>query len=139
MTVGARAGTTTPRLDPKQVIEHGDHEVVVQVAAAGASDDEQTIDRRSASVLPSTSIAGSLANGDRSAHEVLFVRADDSTPTCILQVEDEAGANRFDDRGGASFFPVLGIVEVEMLVGIDVGDRAATHHVRHRVAHSAPA
>jgi hypothetical protein len=52
MTVGPGARTAAAGLDAEQVVEHGDDEVVVQVAPLGALTTNDTIDSRSASRLP---------------------------------------------------------------------------------------
>ena len=48
-----------------------------------------------------------------------------SSPTADLRANDEARPDRLDDRRRAAFLAVLDVVEVHVLVGVDVGDRAA--------------
>ena len=52
----------------------------------------------------------------------------------VLELEDQPGADRLDDRRGAALLAVCRVVEVEVLERVDVGDRAAAGHDRHPVA-----
>ena len=52
-----------------------------------------------------------------------------SRPDRLLELEDEARADRLDDRRGARFLAVLDLRVVVVLAGADVPNRAATRHV----------
>ena len=51
----------------------------------------------------------------------------------LLELEDEAGADRLDDGRRAGLLAMLGIGQVDVLLGVDVRDRAATHDRGHPV------
>ena len=122
-------------LDAEQVVEQGDDEVVVQVAAAGRRTTNDTIDSRSASRLPRISMPGWPATPRSRATQVrLLVRADRVDADGLLELEHQPGADRLDDRRRAALLAVRRVVEVAVLVGVDVGDRAAAGHVGHPVA-----
>ena len=48
-----------------------------------------------------------------------------SAPDRLLELEHEARPDRLDDRGRAAFLAMLGVVEVDVLGRVDVGDGAA--------------
>ena len=52
-----------------------------------------------------------------------------------LQLEDQPGADRLDDRGRAALLAVLRVVVVAVLDRVDVHHRAAAGHDRHPVGH----
>ena len=52
----------------------------------------------------------------------------------LLEPDDEAGADRFDDRRSAALLAGDRVVEVERAARVDERDRAAARHRRHRVA-----
>ena len=72
---------------------------------------------------------------DGAAHEVFLAGLNHIHSHGVLEVEDQASADRFNDRGGARFFPVLRVSQVEVLGGVDVGNGAATDAVGNGVGH----
>ena len=56
-----------------------------------------------------------------------------------LEPEHEARADRLHDGGRAALLAVLDVGQVDVLDGVDVGDRAAARHRRHPVAEQLPA
>jgi len=65
--------------------------------------------------------------------QLLLTLLDDVDPDSLLELEDQARSDRLDDRGGARLFAMHGIIEVDVLLGVDVGDGAATHDDGHGV------
>ncbi len=65
--------------------------------------------------------------------EVLLVGADHLGAHGLLEREHQAGPNRLDDGRGPGLLPVLGVVQVGVVVRAHVGDRSAADDVRHRV------
>ena len=51
----------------------------------------------------------------------------------LLELEDQPGPHRLDDRRRAALLAVRGVVEVGVVLGVDVGDGAAAGHDRHPV------
>ena len=140
MAVRASARAAAPALDPEQVVEDRDDEVVVEVATLRPADDEGH-DRQPLGVEVAQDLdAGVLVPGRHGpAQVVLLVRADDLRADRSLELEHQAAADRLDDRRRAALLAVDGIGEVDVLVGVHVGDRPATDHVRHPVRHQVAA
>ena len=140
VAVRAGAGAAAATLDAEQVVEDRHHEVVVQVAARRAPDHERH-DRESLGVGVAEHLDGGMLapGGHRATQEVLLVRADRRDADRVLEREDEPGADRLHDRGRAALLAVGGVEDVAVLLRVDVGDRAATDHVRHRVGEQPPA
>ena len=53
----------------------------------------------------------------------------------LLELEDQAGADRLDDGRRAALLAVRRVVEVAVLGRVDVHDRPAAGHDRHPVGH----
>src|SRR5262245_51266756 len=70
---------------------------------------------------------------DRSVNERLLPLADRLDADLLLQLEHEARTNRLEDGRRAAFLAVLGISEVDVLLGIHVRDRSAADDDRHAV------
>ena len=70
---------------------------------------------------------------DGAAPEVLLVRVDHVDADRLLELEDEPGADRLDDRRRAALLADAGVVEVAVLGRADVGDGAAADDVGHAV------
>src|SRR5690606_20592990 len=145
VAVGARAGAATPRLDPEEVVQQRDDEVVVQVPrrpSGGArvadheGDDRQALTARVAEDLE---VRVGLPAADRPPDERVLAAADLLDADGGLELEDEPGADRLDDRGGAALLTVLGVGEVAVLGGVDVSDGPAARHARDRVGEQAAA
>ena len=82
---------------------------------------------------------GSLLPGrDRAAQVVLLVGPDHVDADGLLELEDQAGPDRFDDRRCAALLAMRGVVDVAVLGRVDVGDGAAAGHVGHPVAQQLP-
>ena len=64
---------------------------------------------------------------------VLLVLADHVDADGVLELEDQAGADRVDDRRGAALLALHRVVEVAVLDVVDVGHGAAARHVGHPV------
>ena len=71
--------------------------------------------------------------------EVLLGAADGLRPDGILEPEHEPGADGLDDGGGAALLALLGIVKVDVVLGVDVGHGAAAGHGRDGVGQQGPA
>ena len=85
--------------------------------------------------MPRISRAGFAAPAlDRPADEVLLALADRLDADGLLELEDEPGADRLDDRRRAALLAVLDVVEVDVLGRVDVGDGAAAGDRRDAVA-----
>ena len=127
---GARAAAA--RLDPEQVVEHRDDEVVVEVPPVVADrerHDRQPRQRRVAEdldlgLVDQDAIARSMKSSSRAR---IVVDADR-----LLELEDEPGPDRLDDRRRAALLAMLGVVEVDVLERVDVGDGAAARRRRAR-------
>ena len=129
---GARAAAA--RLDAEQVVEQRDDEVVVQVPLGRGATTNDTIDSRSASWLPRISMFGlapprSMARRMNDSSRSRIASAADR----LLELEDEPRADRLEDRRRAALLAMLGVGEVAVLLGVDVGDRAAAGHRGHAV------
>jgi len=140
VAVGAGARAAAAALDPEQVVEHGHDEVVVQVAAARAAHGEGH-DREPLGVEVAEDVDRRMRAPccDGTTEVVVLVGADDVEAHAALEVEDEPGADRLDDRGGACLLPVDRVGEVHVLGGVDVGHRAAADDDRYRVRQQVPA
>ena len=78
--------------------------------------------------------AGHLRPGGHGTiDEVLLAGADGLGADLLLELEDEAGADRLDDGRRAALLAVLGVVEVDVLERVDVGDGAAARDGGHGV------
>ena len=67
---------------------------------------------------------------DRPAEQGILARLDHVDADGLLELEDQPRADRLDDRRGARLLTVDGVVEVDVLFGIDVGHRASAHDDR---------
>ena len=65
---------------------------------------------------------------DGPPNEGLLAFADRVRPDCLLQGEDEPGPDRLDDGGRPALLAMLDLGKVDVLRGVDVGDRAAARH-----------
>ncbi len=74
----------------------------------------------------------------RAAHEVVLVGLDHVGAQRPLEVEDQAGPDRLDDRRGAALLAVLGVADEAVVRRADVGDGAAAHDVGHPVGEQRP-
>ena len=74
--------------------------------------------------------------GNRTPEEVLLVGPDHVDAHRLLELEDEPGADRLDDRRRAALLPMDRVGEIDVLLGVDVRDRASADHVGHRVLSS---
>ena len=106
----------------------------MQIAALVTDDeghDREPVERRVAQDLDGR--VGAPAR-DGAPDEGLFALPDGLHADPHLELEDETGADRLDDRRRAALLAVLDLGQVAVLEGIDVGDRAAAGHARHPVA-----
>ena len=134
VAVGAGARAAAAGLDPEQVVEQGDDVVVVQIAPRAPVDDERH-DREPVGleVAEDADVRVLRPALDGAAPEVLLVRVDHVDADGLLELEDETGADRLDDRRSAALLAHDGVVEVAVLGRPDVGDGAATHDVGHAI------
>ena len=124
---------------PNRSLSSDDDVVVVQIAAdpvrPDIADDErhdrQPVELRVAEDLDRRVSRPAL---DRPADERGLALADGLDADRLLQREDEARPDRFDDGGRAALLAVLDVLEIAMLARVDVGDRAAAGHARDSVA-----
>ena len=136
MAVRSGARTATATLDPEQVVEQGDDEVVMQVAAVGPAHQERH-DRKplGVEVAENLDVGVGLPRPDRTTQESLFLSADHIDADGLLELEHQAGADRVDDRRRATLLAMDRVVEVTVRVGIDVGHGAATGNCWHTIAY----
>src|SRR5665213_1367143 len=126
MSVRACARTAAARLDTEQVVEQRNDEVVMQVASAWRAHHEGN-DRQPFGVEVPENLDGRLGSPglDGAAQVVLLVCADHIDTDGLLQLKDEAGADRFDDCGSATLLALRRVGEVSVFGRIDVRDSAA--------------
>src|SRR4051794_13470360 len=110
MAVGAGARAAATGLDAEEVVEHGDDEVVVEVAsglgAHGEGHDREPFGREVAEDLDGRLLLPSL---DGAAEEDRLAGPDRRGPDSLLELEDEPCADRLDDGWGATLLAVRGI------------------------------
>ena len=130
VTVRSRARAAAARLDAEKVVEDGDDEVVVEVPAAGAVDDERH-DRQPLGIEVAEHLDIRIRRPccDGPPDEVLLMRPDDLGADRLFQLEHQTRADRLDDRRRAAFLAVHGIGDVVVLLGVDVGDGATADDV----------
>ena len=81
-------------------------------------------------------MVGSATHASTARREhLLLVGLDRLHADGLLELEDEPGADRLDDRRGAALLAVGLVVEVAVLGRVDVHHRAAAGHDRHPVGH----
>jgi hypothetical protein len=114
--------------------------VVQQPPTTGRADPERH-DRQAVSVQVAEQfdVGIGLPGGDGAAHEPGLAVTDGRDADGMLELEDQPGANRLDDRGSAALLPVRHVVQVVLAAGVDVGDGAAAGHGRYPVADQRPA
>ena len=79
-------------------------------------------------------MAGSACQASMArSQQRLLVRPDGVGADGLLELEHQARADRLDDGRGAALLAVGRVVEVAVLDGVDVRDRAAAGHDRHPV------
>src|SRR5215471_7663254 len=128
------ARATAPGLDPEEVVEHSDHEVVVDVATL--MPDHEGHDREAVEI----GIAQDLEVGvaapalDRSADEGFLPAADLDGADRLLELEDKSGADRLHDGRRSALLTMLDVGQVVVFGRIDIGNRPAARHARHFVA-----
>ena len=133
MAVWAGARAAAARLDAEQVVQQGHHEVVVEVPTLvpdDERDDRQTIQRVRSEHLD---VRVALPALDGSPDERFLELPNRVGANRLLELEDEASSDRFHDRRCPTLLAVLGIREVDVVAGIDVGDRSTTRGGRHAV------
>ncbi len=140
VAVRPRARAAAAGLDPEQVVEQRDHEVVVQVAATGPAYDEghdrQPLGFEVAEDLQA-GVGAPGANG--AAEELRLVRPDHLGPDRRLELEDQPGPDGLHNRRRTALLPVLRVGEVAVLGLVDVGDRPAARNDRDPVGEKFPA
>ena len=134
---GARAAAAG--LDPEQVVEQRDHEVVVQVAALVADDERD--DRQPLRVGAAEDLDRGVGRParHRPPDEVVLALADGLDADGVLELEHEARPDRLDDRRRAALLAVLDVGQVDVLERVHVLDRAAAGHARDAVLEQVPA
>jgi len=120
---GARAAAAG--LDAEQVVEHRHDEVVVQVACAVPDHEGDNGEATGVVVAQDVDLRVSRPRLDRAPDEGVLAAANQAGPHRLLQLEDEAGADRLDDGRRPTLLAVHPIVEVAVVRGIDVRDRPA--------------
>ena len=138
VSVRACARAAAAGLDPEQVVEQRDDEVVVQVPPARGAHDERH-DRQPFRLQVAQDLDGRLlAPGtDGTPQAVLLVGTHHLHPHGRLQLEYQTGADRLDDGRGAAHLALGRVVEVPVLAGVDVGHGCAGPvHQPHHGAHS---
>ena len=65
----------------------------------------------------------------RTLQIVILVSADRVNSDCGLQLHDQSGTDRFDDRRCTRFLTADRVLDVLVIVGVDVGDSSASDNV----------
>jgi hypothetical protein len=135
VAVGTGAGAPSARLDAEEVVEQRDHEVVVQPAPVGRVDQEGD-DRQAVGVEVAEDLDGRVGapRRDRPAHEIGLALDHDPGADRLLELEDQPGPDRLDDRRRAALLAVVEVGKVVLAGGVDVADGPSARHRRYRVA-----
>ena len=135
VSVRACARATAASLDPEEVVKQGNDEVVMQVSPARCAHDERD-DRETFGRVRAENLDARVRVPARDcAPDEPFLAASDRLDAYgLLELEDESGADRLDDRRRPTLFALLNLRQIDMLGRVDVEDRAATRHRRHAVA-----
>ena len=131
-----RASTRAPAasLDPEQVVEQRHHEVVMQVSSLvthDERDDRETFGRVGAENLD---VRVGVPARDCSPDEPFLAAPDRLDSYGLLELEDESGANRLDDRRRPALLAMLDLRQVDVLGRVYIEDRPAARHRGHAVA-----
>jgi hypothetical protein len=133
--VGTGTRAAASGLDPEQIVQHSHHEVVVQVAATGCTDDQghdreplglevaEYLDRR----FGPPRLDGTLC-------QRLLTGSDHVDAHSLLQLEDQTGTNGLDDCRAAAFLALDGVAKVPVFPWVDVLNGAAAWNIRDSVA-----
>src|SRR3954453_5134588 len=115
MSVRTCARAAAARLDSEQIVEERHDEVVVQVSAGRTAYDERD-DRQTFRVDVAEDLDRRLGRPrvDGATQQRFLRRADDRDPDRLLELKDQAGADRADDVGGATLLPRDRVVEVDV-------------------------
>src|SRR5450631_4937019 len=126
MSVGAGARAAAASLDPEQVVEQRDNEVVMQVSPARRAYDERD-DGQPLRLKVAQDLDGGLLQprADGTLKVVLLVRSNDVHAHRLFQPEDQPGADRLHDGRSATLLAQCRVVEVTVLARVDVSHRPA--------------
>ncbi len=126
VAVGSGARTTAPGLDAEEIVQDGNHEIVVEIPVAERDDERD--DRQPFGIVAAEDldVGRGVPRLDGSGDELFLSSPDLVDPDRGLELEHQAGADRLDDGRGAALLPVGDVDQVVVLFGVDVGDRAAT-------------
>ena len=122
---GPGTGAAAPGLDAEQVVEQCHDQVVMQVSAAvpdGEADDRQA---PGVPVAQDVDAGHALPTLDGPPDERALAGRDGRLADLLLELEREAGPDGADDVGRAGLLAMLRVGQVDVLVGVDVRDRAA--------------
>ena len=136
MAVRTGAGAAAARLDPEQVVEERDDEVVVQVPAIMADRERHDREPRQRRVPedPDARLVGPGGHG--AVDEGLLERADGLAADALLELEREPRPDRLDDGRRPALLAVLRVGEVDVLERVHVDDRAAARRRGTRLRNS---
>ena len=127
---GARAAAAG--LDPEQVVEHGDHELVVQVAVAVPDPEGHDGQSRGAAVAEDLQPRVVPPGRQHPPAGLLLAGLDQPGADGLLQPEDQAGADGTEDRRGAALLPGDRVGGIVVPARVHPGDGAAARHRGHR-------
>ena len=107
VAVGSRARAAAARLDAEQVVEQRHHEVVVEeaVAVPDQEGDDRQPRRREAAEQPEIRVLPPAL--ERALDEAPLERLDGAAADRLLEMEDQPGADRLEDRRRAPLLAVL--------------------------------
>lgn len=125
VSVGSRAGAAAAGLDAEEVVQEGDDEVVVEELVVVFDHERHDREPPGVEVSEDSDVGVVTPAFDGALDEVVFEFTDVVFADGGFELEDESGADGFDDGGRAAFFAVDGVVEVAVVGFVDVGDGAA--------------
>ena len=89
----------------------------------------EMIESRSAFLLPKISMLGWRPRPKAHAADSHPRERGSCQPDCGLQLHDQSGTDRFDDRRVPAFLTADRVLDVLVIVGVDVGDSSASDNV----------
>ena len=134
VAVRAGARATSARLDAEEVAQRCNDKVVMEVLAVWAIDHErQNRETIRAGVAKQLDRRVRRPCSDRPLAVRLLMQSDRGDADCCFQLEHQPGADRADDVGCTTLFAMHRVVEVTVVGGIHLRNRAPTDHVGHPI------
>ena len=132
--VRAGAGAAAAGLDAEQVIQQRDDEVVVQVPGAVADAEGDDRQPRGGAAAEDLDAGAVLPAVQHVPPQLLFAGGDQVGADRLLEREDQAGPDGFDDGGGAALLARDRVLQIPVADGVDEHHGPAARGGRHRVA-----